>query len=110
MKRKHFSFILIALVLLMAISAISTFAQGGFVAFRVVDKFNNEPIIGATVKIKGSSKAAITNVNGIATLNGVIPQDIYIVSYVGYKTQIDTIGGGTNFQIELEEDVIEPEE
>lgn len=110
MKRKHFSFILIALVALMATSAIRTFAQGGFVVFKVVDASDKEPIIGAPVKIMGSSKATVTNAYGVATLKDVKQKDIYMVSYVGYKTKVDTIGCGTNFQVELVEDLAESED
>ncbi len=108
MKRKTFLFITLALTALIAISSIYAYAQRGYVIFRVLDKKSQEPIIGATVLImdKGNIKqGATTNLNGIATLNNVESSHLYKVTYTGYKTKTDTIGIGTNFLIELEEDI-----
>ncbi len=105
MKRKHFNLILIAVTALMAISAICAYAQKGYVVFRVRDMVTKEPIIGATVRIEGTDNATVTDLDGVASLRGVKPNAVYIVSCVGYKTKTAEIGGGTNFLVELEEDI-----
>ncbi|MFY9117452.1 MAG: carboxypeptidase-like regulatory domain-containing protein, partial [Dysgonamonadaceae bacterium] len=51
----------------------------------VVDEAG-EPIIGATVVVKGTSQGTVTDVNGSFTLTA--PADgTLVVSYVGYATQ-----------------------
>lgn len=70
----------------------------------VVKDQDGEPIIGANVTVKGTSRGCITDVNGDfslqAPVNGVI-----VVSYIGYTPQTIKIGADTrNLNIQLEED------
>lgn len=61
--------------------------QAGVVKGTVVDA-QGEPIIGATIKIKGDTKhGTITDLDGNFTLN-VNPGTDIEVSYIGYKSQI----------------------
>ena len=62
-----------------------------------------DPIIGASVVIKGLNTGTITNVDGKFTLE-TTEQSSIIVSYIGYKTDIFTIGGNSNYNIVLNED------
>ena len=62
-----------------------------------------DPIIGASVVIKGLNTGTITNVDGKFTLE-TTEQSSIIVSYIGYKTDILTIGGNSNYNIVLNED------
>ena len=52
---------------------------------KVVDA-NGEPIIGATVKVKGSSTGSITDIDGNFQIN-VAPGSVLEVTYIGYQTQ-----------------------
>lgn len=45
-----------------------------------------EPLVGATVKVVGKQKVAITNINGYYELDGVDPNDVLEFSYIGMKT------------------------
>lgn len=64
---------------------------------------DGEPIIGATVSVKGGSIGTMTDVDGQFSLN--IPSNaVLTVSYVGYKTQEINIDGRTDFRITLQED------
>ena len=55
----------------------------------VIDQDNDEPIIGATVRVQGNEKAgAITDIEGNFTLTVPAGFKKIEVSYVGYKTQI----------------------
>ena len=60
-------------------------AQTGTVKGQVVDE-NGEPIIGASVLLKGGSNGVITNIDGNFVLNGV-SKGVLVISYIGYKTQ-----------------------
>ncbi len=74
----------------------------GRITGTVVDT-NNEPVIGATVKVKGSTVGAITDLNGKFALNAS-PRDVLQVSYVGYVSQEMSVGNKTSLQIILKED------
>ncbi|MCP9611746.1 TonB-dependent receptor [Coprobacter tertius] len=51
----------------------------------IVDK-NDDPVIGASVVVKGTSIGTITDINGRYELNDVPEDKTIAVSYVGYKT------------------------
>lgn len=51
------------------------------------------PIIGATVKVKGTSNATVTDMDGNYSINVSAGQTIEI-SYVGYVTKTFKVGGG----------------
>lgn len=76
----------------------------------IVKDENNVPLPGATVKIKGSSLGAATDIAGEFLLT--IPTDDYVleISFVGYKTQEVNIKNRTEISIRLELDRAEMEE
>lgn len=47
---------------------------------------NGEPLIGVNVIIKGTTKGAVTDVNGNFSLSDVSPKAVISVSYIGYQT------------------------
>lgn len=66
----------------------------------VVDN-TGEPLIGATVMVKGSSNGTATDIDGNFTLKNVEGKTI-VVSYVGYKTK--EVAAAPELKIVLEED------
>jgi TonB-linked SusC/RagA family outer membrane protein len=68
----------------------------------VVDK-NNEPLIGVSVLVEGTSQGVITDFEGHFNLQVSIGKVVKI-SYVGYKTQRITISHQRSLNIVLEED------
>ena len=61
------------------------------------------PIIGATVKVKGTRNAAVTDFDGNYTLNVGAGQTVE-VTYVGYITKTFKVGGQSKYDITLAED------
>ena len=61
------------------------------------------PIIGATVKVKGTKNAAVTDFDGNYTLNVGAGQTVE-VSYVGYITKSFKVGGQNKYDLTLTED------
>ena len=61
------------------------------------------PIIGATVKVKGSSAGAITDIDGNFVLNAPANATIE-VSYIGYITRTVKLGNENNIKVTLSED------
>lgn len=59
--------------------------QSGFVKGQVVDE-KGEPIIGASISVKGTTNGVITDMDGNFTLNNV-SRGVLIISYVGFQTQ-----------------------
>lgn len=69
---------------------------------KVSDEFG-EPIIGASVKIKGSSTGTISNLDGEFTINAARGNTLEI-SFIGYKTQEVLVSKNRDYRITLEED------
>lgn len=60
--------------------------QTGKIQGTVVDE-TGEPVIGATVQVKGkSNQGTITDVDGKFAVN-VSPKDVLVVSFIGFITQ-----------------------
>ncbi|TGX80466.1 TonB-dependent receptor [Palleniella muris] len=77
--------------------------QQGKVTGVVVDA-NGEPVIGATVMVKGSSNGSIADIEGKFTISNVPANAVIQVSYVGYKTATVAVKGQSKLRIVLEED------
>ncbi len=69
----------------------------------VVDA-SGEPVIGASILVKGTTNGVITDVNGNFILSNVASDATLIVSYVGYKTQNISVAGKSSLNIVLVED------
>ena len=59
-------------------------AQQGAVCKGVVKDATGEPIIGATVSVKGTKNAAVTDLDGAFTLSGVSKGTTVVISYIGF--------------------------
>jgi len=70
----------------------------------VTDKKPNEPIIGASVVIKGTTNGTVTDLDGKFTVQAS-KGNILVVSFIGYTTQEVVVNGNqTSYQISLTED------
>ncbi|MDO4179993.1 MAG: TonB-dependent receptor [Bacteroidales bacterium] len=68
-----------------------------------VKDVNGEPIIGASVVVKGTTNGTITDFDGNFTLEASAKGTL-VVSYIGYKTQEVVINGQRSLNITLKED------
>lgn len=76
--------------------------QGQRVTGTIVDG-KGEPVIGATIKVVGTSSGAITDLDGHFTVS--LSQKVKLeISYVGYITQTIAVVPGQNINITLQED------
>ncbi len=96
-----------ALFVACMISLVS-FAQSA-VTGTVKDK-SGEPVVGASVMIKGTSTGAVTDINGNFSIPKVKASDVITVSYIGFNSQDLKVGNKTNFQVTLQEDMANLEE
>lgn len=69
---------------------------------KIVD-VNGEPLIGATIKVKGTSVGTVSNTDGQFSLSGVPTGSKLVISYIGYKTQ-ELVADKSVFNIVLSED------
>ena len=67
---------------IMAASTAQVVQQSGVVKGQVLDP-SGEPVIGATVRVKGSKTGTVTDLDGNFSLNAV-PGAMVEVSYIGY--------------------------
>ena len=98
MKEKSFILFCAFFFILANINAQSTILHG------IVKDTQGEPVIGASVLVKGTLVGTITGINGDFRLDIPIGSQIITVSYVGYTTQDVSIGGRTNIEVLLSED------
>ena len=71
----------------MAKMAVQATQQSGAVKGQVTDK-NGEPVIGATIKVKGAeSIGTVTDFDGRFDLKSAPANGTVVVSYVGFKTK-----------------------
>lgn len=59
---------------------------------KVLDE-NDKPLPGATVKVKGGAKVALTNTNGEFLLQGLPENAVLLISYLGYEEKEVSVNG-----------------
>ncbi|WP_271784132.1 SusC/RagA family TonB-linked outer membrane protein [Aquimarina algiphila] len=65
----------------------------------IVDE-NSQPIPGVNILVEGTSDGAISDFDGNYSISGR-PEDVLVISYVGYITQRVTIGNQSNIIVKL---------
>lgn len=103
-KRKMLLIFLGVLPAIMLLFSSTVMAQTLSISGKVTDKNSQEPVIGASVLIEGTTNGTITDVDGNFMLSNVPSKGNLVVSYIGYATQKLPINGKTNFTIALAED------
>lgn len=81
-------------------SSVAEVQQAKTVKGHVVDE-NGDPLIGVTVKIVGTGKGTVTDIDGNFSISGAEGKKLQL-SYAGYKTQ--TVSAGSNLSIKMEVD------
>jgi hypothetical protein len=88
------------LTMLIAVVALAAKAQNITVKGTVVEASTNEPLIGATVKVKGTGTGTVTNFDGEYQLN-VDKNATLVFSSIGYKTVEQAVNGRTTINVSL---------
>lgn len=88
-----------ALVLTLLVAS-GAWAQTVTVTGTVTDE-KNEPLIGASIQVKGTQKGAITDMDGKFTIQGVSKNATLIVSYVGYAAHTEALNGRNTLVVRL---------
>jgi TonB-linked SusC/RagA family outer membrane protein len=59
---------------------------------KVIGNDDKQPVIGATVKIKGTNVGVVTDVNGVFVVNAKTG-DVLVISYIGYQSKSVPVTG-----------------
>ncbi len=79
--------------------------QQNAVTGKVTDELG-EPIPGANVYVKGTTKGTITNVDGIYTISSLPDDAILVYSFIGYRTQEVVVGDQSTINVSLQQETI----
>ncbi|MDR2233173.1 MAG: TonB-dependent receptor [Tannerella sp.] len=82
----------------------STMALAQFRVTGTITDSKNEPLIGVSVQVKGTTIGMATDVDGKYELQVPNAQSVLTFSYVGFITQEITVGNQRNINVVLEED------
>ena len=63
---------------------------------------DGSPLVGATVRVKGTNKGTLTDADGNYTLEAPDDATTLVVSYIGYAPQEIEIGGRASVNVSLE--------
>ena len=89
-------------LLLVFVCSIGASAQSR-VTGKVVDA-NGEPVIGASVMVKGTSNGVVTDLDGNYSISNVPAGASLNISYVGYRTRTVAVDGKSQLNVTMEED------
>jgi TonB-linked SusC/RagA family outer membrane protein len=90
-------FITVLLTLLFV--GVSAFAQSS-VSGKVTDQ-SGEPLVGASVLVKGTSTGTMTDLDGQYSLSGLKTNAVLVFSSIGYETQEVTVGSQKTINVTL---------
>ena len=91
--------------LLMLLVPLFIWAQGGIKVSGTVAAEGGDPLIGATVLVKGNaSRGTITDIDGNFQIEVPSEQSVLVFSYVGMTTKEVRVGKQRNFKVSLEEE------
>lgn len=82
--------------------AMSSYAQS--VVQGSVKDASGEPLIGATIQVKGEQGGTVTDIDGNFKLPNVKPGATLVFSYVGYSNKEVAVGNQSNINVSLSED------
>ena len=99
---KHYLIFFKVMLLFLMLLPMQAFAQVK-VTGTVTDQTNGEPIIGATVKIKGTSTGVVTDIDGNYSIEVSSGQTLEF-SYIGYNTQTLKVNRSGRHDISLSEE------
>ena len=86
MKHKDMKIKLGLLLFLLCVTLCPAWAQSFSVTGTVVDE-QSEPVIGASILVKGTNRGMITDMDGKFHLSDVRASDVLVISFVGLQTQ-----------------------
>lgn len=107
MKNMYYKYLKIKFISLLVFfscaSITQVLAQSKDIKGVVLDE-NSEPLIGASIVIKGTGKGVITDFDGNFILSDVPADANLVISYVGFKDQVLKVGSKDYFKVMMKSD------
>lgn len=97
---KHTRILLMVLALLVSVVG---FSQSRTITGKVMGSDSQEPLIGVSIVIKGTTIGTITDVDGSYTI-AATPGQTLVYSFIGYNKQERVVGDATKIDVTLELD------
>ena len=85
---------------LFVLLSLTAVGQAKSVTGTVTSAEDGEPLIGATVKVKGAAEAVVTDLDGNYFIN-VEPGEVLLFSYVGFTPEERTVGAGNTIDVAM---------
>ena len=103
-KEKHWNVHLRFFLVMMGdlLFSVSVLAQSNLITGKVIDNAS-EPIIGASVLVKGSGTGTVTDINGKFSVEAPVGSTL-VVSFVGYATEEVKVGAASDYTVTLKDD------
>ncbi len=70
----------------------------------VISDANGEPLIGVSVRVKGTTQGTTTNFDGEFQLNNVAENAELEITYIGMNPQVISVSGKTHFEVIMRDD------
>ena len=84
-------------------AALPVTAQNVTLKGKVVDAKTSEPLIGATVMVKGTSQGSVSDIDGLFLLSNVKKDAVIVVSSIGYNKEEIALNGRSEISVSLKE-------
>ncbi len=98
------------LLLAMLVTTFALFAQTKTISGKITDASTKDPLVGATVLVKGTQTGTATDADGKFTLDVPADAKTITISYVGFISRDFPIATTTNWTIALEPNAIATQE
>lgn len=94
-------FLLLSMLLF---SLLTAWGQSRDIKGKVVSATDNEPLVGVSVLVKGTTRGTVTDINGAYSLS-VNSNSVLVISYLGYLTAEIPVGDKSVVNVSLKEDL-----
>ncbi len=107
--RNHIIFL--ALLLICSLKTAKAQESEATVTGVVTDALTGDPLIGANVHIKGTTRGMITGTEGAFSINVAgFDNPVLVFSYIGYEKKEIEVSGRSKLDVELEQDITDLDE
>lgn len=92
----------LCVLLLLLLTTTSLYAQQAITG-KVISGDDRQPVIGATIKVKGANRGAVTDANGSFAISAA-STDILQITFIGFLPELYPLKGATDVTITLQPD------
>ncbi|UII28825.1 SusC/RagA family TonB-linked outer membrane protein [Fulvivirga maritima] len=98
------NFLLVSFLLMFSFISNETWAQETTISGKVTSTTDGSSLPGVNVMVKGTSRGAVTDINGNYTVSVPNESNVLVFSFIGLATQEIEIGGRSTINVEMSDD------